>query len=153
MDFTPGLNGDATFIVFEGQTITTNAVLVRLTYMDDLVLAGDMSQNNATSDALLFAANYGIGTTWSVGDMTHDGADRLRTTPCCSPPTTSRPSRRWTAQPAATPLFGGSTGLGGVGAVPEPTSFLLAALGSLVSLALFSRRALPSATPFCRRGV
>ena len=61
-------------IVFEGQTITTNAVLVRLTYMDDLVLAGDMAQNDATNDALLFAANYGIGTTWSVGDLTHDGA-------------------------------------------------------------------------------
>ena len=72
-DFTSGLHGDGTFIVFEGQTITTNAILLRLTYMDDLVLAGDMSQSNATSDALLFSANYGVGTTWGVGDLTHDG--------------------------------------------------------------------------------
>ena len=73
VDFTPGANGDATFIVFAGQTIATNAILVRLTYMDDLVLAGDMSANNATSDALAFAANYGMGTTWALGDLTHDG--------------------------------------------------------------------------------
>ena len=41
--------------------------------MDDLVLAGDMASNDATSDALLFAANYGTGTTWGVGDLVHDG--------------------------------------------------------------------------------
>ena len=73
LDFTPGKNGDATFTVFEGQTITTNAILVRLTYMDDLNLFGDMSPQDAASDALLFAANYGAGTTWSTGDLTHDG--------------------------------------------------------------------------------
>ncbi len=73
LDFTPEQHGDPASIVFEGQTITTNAVLLRLTYMDDLVLAGDMAQANATSDALFFAANYGSGTTWGVGDLTHDG--------------------------------------------------------------------------------
>ena len=48
VDFTPGTGNftNQTFIVFEGQTVTTNAILVRLTYMDDLVLAGDMAQNN-----------------------------------------------------------------------------------------------------------
>ena len=71
VDFTPGMNHDATFIVFEGQTITTNAILVRLTYMDDLVLSGDMSEDNATSDALLFAANFGTATTWGIGNLTH----------------------------------------------------------------------------------
>ena len=73
LDFTPGLHGDGTFMVFQGQTITTNAVLVGLTYMDDILLAGDMSVQHAASDALLFAANYGVGTTWSVGDLTHVG--------------------------------------------------------------------------------
>ena len=59
--------------MFEGQTITTNAMLLRLTYMDDMNMFGDMSPQDAASDALLFAANYGTGTTWSVGDLTHDG--------------------------------------------------------------------------------
>ena len=70
-DFTPGLGGYPTTLTFENQTVGTNSVLVRLTYHDDLVLAGDMSQNNATSDALIFAANYGVGTTWSLGNITH----------------------------------------------------------------------------------
>ena len=89
VDFTPGTGNytNTTFIVFEGQTVTTNAILVRLTYMDDLVLAGDMPANNATSDALLFAANYGIGTTWGCrrfGRMT--AARSTPATPFCSPP-------------------------------------------------------------------
>ncbi len=73
IDFVPNGPGFGSSIAFEGQTVTTSAVLVRLTYMDDLVLAGDMQQANATSDALFFAANYGSGTIWHVGDITHDG--------------------------------------------------------------------------------
>ncbi len=61
LDFTPGLHGDGTFFVFQGQTITTNAILVGLTYMDDINLFGDMNIQHAASDALLFAANYGTG--------------------------------------------------------------------------------------------
>ncbi len=73
LDFVPNTGLFGSSISFEGQTISTSAILVRLTYMDDLVLAGDMAQANATSDALFFAANYGSGTTWHVGDITHDG--------------------------------------------------------------------------------
>ncbi len=73
IDFVPNTGNFGSSITFEGQTITTSAILVRLTYMDDLVLAGDMAQANATSDALFFAANYGSGTVWSYGDITHDG--------------------------------------------------------------------------------
>ncbi len=73
IDFVPNTGTFGSSISFEGQTITTSAVLVRLTYMDDLVLSGDMAQANATSDALFFAANYGSGTTWGVGDLTHNG--------------------------------------------------------------------------------
>ena len=125
VDFTPGLHGDATFIVFEGQTITTNAVLVRLTYMDDLVLAGDMSQNNATSDALLFAANFGAGTTWSVGDITHDGViDSNDALLFAANFAVGLPSLDGTTGNAAT--IDGSTA-----AVPEPATLLLAALGML----------------------
>ncbi len=52
VDFVPNGPGFGSSISFEGQTITTSAVLIRLTYMDDLELAGDMQQSNATSDAL-----------------------------------------------------------------------------------------------------
>jgi len=127
LDFTPGVGNysHTTFISFEGQTITTNAILVRLTYMDDIVLAGDMSQNNATSDALLFAANYGAGTTWSVGDLVHDGG-----------PIDSSDALLFAANyTVGLPSLDGSTGnaaaLGGTAAVPEPASVALAAMASL----------------------
>ena len=126
LDFTPGTGNysNTTFMVFEGQTVTTNAILVRLTYMDDLVLAGDMAQNNATSDALLFAANYGTGTTWSVGDLTHDGV------------IDSNDALLFAANyVVGLPSLDGTTGnavaFGGSAAVPEPASLALAGLASL----------------------
>ena len=134
VDFTPGLHGDATLIVFEGQTITTNAVLVRLTYMDDLVLSGDMSQNNATSDALLFAANFGTGTTWGVGDLTHDAV------------IDSNDALLFAANyGVGFPSLDGTTGNagsfgGGTAAVPEPASVTLAALAALGMGTLVRRR-------------
>ena len=132
IDFTPGQHGDGTFIVFEGQTVTTSAVLVRLTYMDDLVLSGDQSQNNATSDALLFAANYGTGTTWGVGDLTHDGRiDSNDALLFAANYAVGLPSLDGTTGNAGT--IGGSTA-----AVPEPSSILLAALGAL-GLGLLAR--------------
>ncbi len=77
LDFVPNTGLFGSSISFEGQTISTSAVLVRLTYMDDLVLAGDMAQADATSDALFFAANYGnSGTTWHVGDINARRLDR-----------------------------------------------------------------------------
>ena len=134
-DFTPGTGNftNTTFIVFEGQTVTTNAILIRLTYMDDIVLAGDLNSQDATSDALLFAANYGTGTTWSVGDLKHTGlvgsADALlfaaNYTPSASP--------RWMARPADAVVLGSAAA-----AVPEPASMLLAALGAF-SLGLLAR--------------
>ena len=133
VDFTPGLHGDATFIVFSGQTITTNAILVRLTYMDDLVLAGDMSQNNATSDALLFAANFGTGTTWSVGDLTHDGViDSNDALLFAANYGVGLPSLDGTTGNAGT--FGGGTA-----AVPEPASLVLAVLGGILGGAVLRR--------------
>ena len=131
VDFTPGLHGDGTFIVFEGQTVTTNAVLLRLTYMDDMVLAGDMLGADATDDALLFAANYGAGTTWGVGDLTHDGAinpnDALLFAANYS---TNYPSLDRTT---------GNAVLFGAAAVPEPASAVLA-IAALGVGVLFYRR-------------
>ena len=133
VDFTPGQHGDATFIVFSGQTIATNAVLVRLTYMDDIVLAGDMAQNNATSDALLFAANFGVGTTWGVGDLTHDGLiDSNDALLFAANYGVGFPSLDGTTGNAG--AFGGNTS-----AVPEPASLALASLGAL-GLAVVAKR-------------
>ena len=120
IDFVPNGPGFGSSISFEGQTITTRAVLVRLTYMDDLVLAGDMAQANATSDALFFAANYGSGTTWKVGDITHDGM------------IDTNDALLFAANyVVGLPSLDGSTGnaaaLGGISAaVPEPSSIWLA---------------------------
>ena len=128
VDFTPGLNGDGTFIVFEGQTVTTNAILLRLTYMDDLLLSGDMSAENAAGDALLFAANYGSGTTWATGDLTHDGvigsADALL---FAANYAVGLPSLDGKTGGAA--MFGGNAA-----AVPEPCGLALAGLGLLGAL-------------------
>ncbi len=101
LDFVPNGPGFGSSIVFEGQTITTSAVLVRLTYMDDLVLAGDMAQANATSDALFFAANYGSGTIWHVGDITHDGTIDTNDAGSCSRRIMSLACRRWTGRPVS----------------------------------------------------
>ena len=135
LDFTPGSGNysNATFIVFEGQTITTKAILLRLTYMDDIVLVGDMSSEDASSDALIFAANYGTGTTWSVGDLVHTG------------PVNSTDALLFAANyVVGLPSLDGTTGnaaaLGGnSAAVPEPSTIFLAALGSF-GLGLLARR-------------
>ncbi len=123
-DFKPGQNGDPTSLVFAGQTITTSAVLVRLTYMDDLILAGDMSQGNATSDALRFAANYGTGTTWTVGDLNHDGVINTGDALIFA-------ANYVTGLPSLDGTTGNAAALGGAAAVPESASILLAALGAL----------------------
>ena len=134
LDFTPGQHGDGTFMVFQGQTITTNAILVGLTYMDDINLFGDMSLQHAASDALLFAANFGVGTTWSVGDLTHDGAinsaDALL---FAANYATGLPSLDGTTGSAA--MLGGNTA-----AVPEPAGIVLAGLGALLVLGRFAQR-------------
>ena len=128
VDFTPGAGNytNSTFIVFEGQTISTDAVLVRLTYMDDLVLAGDTLGSDATDDALMFAANVGSGTTWSVGDLVHNGG-----------PVNSSDALLFAANyvvglPSLDGTTGGDVSLGsGEAAVPEPSSAVLAVLSAL----------------------
>ncbi len=133
LDFVPNTGLFGSSISFEGQTITTSAVLVRLTYMDDLVLAGDMAQANATSDALFFAANYGSGTTWHVGDITHDGV------------IDTNDALLFAANyVVGLPSLDGSTGnaaaLGGGSAVPEPASLALALAGMSALSAGATRR-------------
>ncbi len=132
----PNGPGFGSSILFEGQTITTSAVLIRLTYMDDLVLAGDMQFANASSDALYFAANYGTGTTWNVGDLNHDGAinasDALL---FAANYVVGRPSLDGTTGNAAA-LAGGQS------LVPEPSCILLAALAASASN-LFMRQRKP----------
>ncbi len=124
VDFVPNTGTFGSSIVFEGQTVTTNAVLVRLTYMDDLVLAGDMAQANATSDALFFAANYGSGTIWHVGDITHDGV------------IDTNDALLFAANyVVGLPSLDGTTGnamaiAAGSAAIPEPASMVLAAFGA-----------------------
>ncbi len=109
-------------------------MLVRLTYMDDLVLAGDMAQANATSDALFFAANYGSGTIWHVGDITHDGAiDTNDALLFAANYVVGLPSLDGTTGNAAT--------LGNNGAaVPEPASIALALMAATTSVVLAARR-------------
>ncbi len=129
VDFVPNTGTFGSSISFEGQTISTSAVLVRLTYMDDLVLSGDMAQANATSDALFFAANYGSGTIWHVGDITHDGV------------IDTNDALLFAANyVVGLPSLDGSTGdaavLGGNAAVPEPASLGLLALGAAGLLAI-----------------
>ncbi len=134
-DFKPGQNGDPTSLQFAGQTITTSAVLIRLTYMDDLILAGDMQQGNATSDALRFAANYGTGTTWSVGDLNHDGVINTGDALIFA-------ANYVTGLPSLDGSTGNAAALGGgAAAVPEPANFVLAAIGTL-GLGLVARRRL-----------
>ena len=136
-DFKPGQNGDPTSLQFAGQTITTSAVLVRLTYMDDLILAGDMQQGNATSDALRFAANYGTGTTWSVGDLNHDGVINTGDALIFA-------ANYVTGLPSLDGTTGNAAALGsGAAAVPEPSSLLLAAIGVLGLNLLAKRRRRP----------
>ncbi len=67
IDFIPNTGNCGSSISFEGQTISTSAVLVRLTYMDDLVLSGDMAQANATSDALFFCRQLRLGNHMACG--------------------------------------------------------------------------------------
>jgi len=140
VDFTPGVGNysNTTFISFEGQTVTTNAILIRLTYMDDVVLAGDMAQDNATSDALLFAANYGSGTTWSVGDLTHDGM-------IGSDDALLFAANYTVGLPSLDGTTGNSAALGGgLAAVPEPAAALLAACGAIgLGLRMLARLTLP----------
>ncbi len=125
VDFIPNTGTFGSSISFEGQTISTSAVLVRLTYMDDLVLSGDMAQANATSDALFFAANYGSGTVWHVGDITHDGViDTNDALLFAANYVVGLPSLDGTTGNAA------ALGRNAVPA-PEPASALLAALGLL----------------------
>ena len=142
-DFTPGKGNfsNTTFIVFEGQTVTTNAILIRLTYMDDIVLAGDLNAQDASSDALIFAANYGTGTTWSVGDLEHTGlvgsADALLFAANYTPPLASLDGTTGGAAELGSAMLSGAGG----SPVPEPASILLAALGaSCLALAARQRR-------------
>ncbi len=134
-DFKPGQNGAPTSIFFEGQTVTTSAVLVRLTYMDDLILAGDMLSGNATTDALRFAANYGTGTTWTVGDLNHDGAINTGDALIFA-------ANYVTGLPSLDGTTGNAAAIGGLsgGGVPEPASIALLAIGGLAGLAVVLRR-------------
>ncbi len=137
IDFVPNGPGFSSSILFEGQTITTSAVLVRLTYMDDLVLSGDMAQSNATSDALFFAANYGSGTTWHVGDITHDGAIDTNDALLFA-------ANYVVGLPSLDGTIGNAAALeAGTMAVPEPSPAILAALGSFGLGLLVRRRASP----------
>ncbi len=124
VDFIPNTGTFGSSIVFAGQTITTSAVLVRLTYMDDLVLSGDMAQANATSDALFFAANYGSGTVWHVGDITHDGVIDTNDALLFA-------ANYVVGLPSLDGTTGNAAALGGAAAVPEPASVLLAAAGAI----------------------
>ncbi len=132
IDFVPNSPGFGSSIVFEGQTITTSAVLVRMTYMDDLVLAGDMAQANATSDALFFAANYGSGTTWHVGDITHDGVIDTNDALLFA-------ANYVVGLPSLDGTTGNAAALGGAAAVPEPASMALVGVGVLGMLLVVTR--------------
>jgi len=140
LDFTPGTGSysNTSYITFEGQTVTTNAILLRLTYMDDLILAGDMSPQDAASDALLFAANYGSGMTWSVGDLVHDGGpvDSSDALLFAANYVTGLPSLDGTTGNAA--MLGGSAA--GQRPVPEPGGLLLGLIGAAVLRGLLMRR-------------
>ncbi len=144
-DFVPGQNGNPSSILFEGQMITTSAVLVRLTYMDDLILAGDMNQANATTDALVFAANYGTGTTWTVGDLNHDGVIDTDDALIFA-------ANYVVGLPSLDGTTGSATVLGSpAAAVPEPSSLVLAGLGLLMLLPC--RRRCRSAIVIAARGL
>ncbi len=125
IDFVPNTGTFGSSIVFEGQTISTSAVLLRLTYMDDLVLSGDMAQANATSDALFFAANYGSGTIWHVGDITHDGVIDTNDALLFA-------ANYVVGLPSLDGTTGNAAALGNnAAAVPEPASLLLVMLGAV----------------------
>ncbi len=136
IDFVPNTAGFGSSIAFEGQTITTSAVQVRLTYMDEQVQAGDMAQANATSDALFFAANYGSGTNWHVGDITHDGViDTNDALLFAANYVVGLPSLDGTTGNAAA-----LASRGNFAAVPEPASLLLGAIGAFGLGMLIQRR-------------
>ncbi len=133
IDFIPNTGNFGSSIVFEGQTITTRAVLVRMTYMDDLVLAGDMAQANATSDALFFAANFGSGTTWGVGDVTHDGQIDTNDALLFA-------ANYVVGLPSLDGTTGNAAALGGASAVPEPASLGLLAVARVAGVLAIRRR-------------
>ncbi len=129
IDFVPNGPGFGSSISFEGQTITTSAVLVRMTYMDDLVLSGDMAQANATSDALFFAANYGSGTTWHVGDITHDNVIDTNDALLFA-------ANYVVGLPSLDGATGNAAAMGGPAPVPEPATVALLAFGAAGVLAM-----------------
>ncbi len=134
LDFTPGQHNQPTSIFFAGQTITTSAVLVRLTYMDDLILAGDMTQGNASytdGQPCRFRGQLRPRAiaTWTVGDLNHDGVIDTSDALIFS-------ANYVVGLPSLDGTTGNAASLGGIAAaVPEPSSITLtiaAALGALV---------------------
>ena len=75
--------------------------LVRLTYMDDIVLAGDMTRRTPPATRCIFAANYGSGDDLERRRSDPRRRDRLDRRPAVRRQLRQRASRRWTARPAA----------------------------------------------------